>query len=375
MPSLDSPRLPIQKTQRSRTLTRVTALVFWLYAFLVSIGMLGSSFKLFSGGFVGNLIDIATNPLVGLFQGILITTLVQSSSTTTSLVVALVGAGTMDIATAIPIVMGANIGTSVTNTLVSLGHISRGKEFKRAFAASTIHDFFNLFAVIALFPLQIATNFLGRISSFLAISFQEAGGLTFASPLKMITGPVVSTMARLLEHHPWVLLVVSLAIMFASLRYLVVTLKGLVLTKIESFFDQTLFRNAGRALVFGLLVTVLVQSSSITTSLAVPLAGAGILTLRQIFPYTLGANVGTTITAMLAALSVGEISAVTVAFAHFLFNICGIVIIWPLRPIRAIPIRMAEGFAELAVRNKWIPVVYILVGFYAIPFVAILVLR
>ncbi|MCP4899353.1 MAG: hypothetical protein GY906_20505 [bacterium] len=375
MPNLDHPGSALQETQRSRTLTRVATLIFWLYAFLVSIGMLGSSFKLFSGGFVGNLIDIATNPLVGLFQGILITTLVQSSSTTTSLVVALVGAGTMDIATAIPIVMGANIGTSVTNTLVSLGHISHGKEFKRAFAASTIHDFFNLLAVVALFPLQIATNFLGKASTFLANSFQEAGGLTFASPLKIITSPVVSGATKICENHPWVLLVVSLLIMFASLRFLVVTLKGLVLTKIESFFDQTLFRNAGRALVFGLLVTVLVQSSSITTSLAVPLAGAGILTLRQIFPYTLGANVGTTITAMLAALSVGEISAVTVAFAHLLFNISGIVLIWPFRPIRLIPLRMAEGFSELAVRNRWIPVAYILIGFYAIPFVAILVLR
>ncbi len=375
MPTLDHPGSPIGSVQRQRTLVRVTALIFWLYAFLVSIGMLGSSFKLFSGGFVGNFIDIATNPLVGLFQGILITTLMQSSSTTTSLVVALVGAGTMDIATAIPIVMGANIGTSVTNTLVSLGHISHGKEFKRAFAASTIHDFFNLLAVVVLFPLQIATNFLGKASVFLANSFQEAGGLTFASPLKIITSPVVAGAARVLEHHPWVLLVVSLMIMFASLRFLVVTLKGLVLAKIESFFDQTLFRNAGRALVFGLLVTVLVQSSSITTSLAVPLAGAGILTLHQIFPYTLGANVGTTITAMLAALSVGEISAVTVAFAHLLFNICGIVLIWPLRPIRMIPRRMAERFSDLAVHNRWIPVVYILIAFYAIPFMAILVLR
>ncbi len=97
-------------------------------------------------------------------------------------------------------------------------------------------------------------------------------------------------------------------------------------------------------MLFGLLITVLVQSSSITTSLAVPFAGAGILTLIQIFPYTLGANIGTTITAMLAALAVGEISAVTVAFAHLLFNICGIALIWPLPAIRRIPLRLAEEF-------------------------------
>jgi len=356
-------------------LASVSALSVLLYAFLVSIGMLGKAFKLFSGGFVGGLIESASNPIVGLFQGILVTTLVQSSSTTTSLVVALVASGTMPIATAIPVVMGANIGTSVTNTLVSLGHLARGREFRRAFAASTIHDFFNIVVVLILFPLQVATNFLGILSERLAETFQSVGGLTFASPLKLLTGPVVKTVASAFEHHPWMLLVLSLVIMFGSLRYLVTTLKGLVLSRIEQFFDRTLFRNAGLAMLFGLMVTVLVQSSSITTSLAVPLAGAGILTLAQIFPYTLGANVGTTVTAILAALSVGEISALSVAFAHLLFNISGILCVWPIPAIRRIPLRMAERFAVISADHKWIPLVYIVVVFYAVPLAVIMLLR
>jgi sodium-dependent phosphate cotransporter len=163
--------------------------------------------------------------------------------------------------------------------------------------------------------------------------------------------------------------------MAASLRYLVVALKKIVLGRVEAFFDQTLFANAGRAMLFGLLITVLVQSSSITTSLAVPLAGAGILTLVQIFPYTLGTNVGTTITAMLAALAVGEISAVTVAFAHLLFNVCGIAVIWPIPAIRRIPLRLAGDFAAIAADHRWLAVAYIAVFFYAVPFAAILILR
>ena len=357
------------------TLPRVLALMLLLYAFLVSIGMLGKAFKMFSGGFVDGLIESASNPLLGLFVGILATTLVQSSSTTTSLVVAMVGSGSMPIHTAIPIVMGANIGTSVTNTLVSLGHIGRGREFERAFAASTVHDFFNILAVVILFPLQVSTNFLGRLSSLLTELFQEVGGLTFASPLKAVTGPAVKAAAHLLDGHPWILLILALVMMFASLRYLVVALKSIVLGRVEAFFDQTLFANAGRAMLFGLFITVLVQSSSITTSLAVPLAGAGILTLIQIFPYTLGANIGTTITAILAALAVGEISAVTVAFAHLLFNICGIALIWPLPAVRWIPLRIAEGFAAVAANHRWIAVAYILVCFYAVPFTAIFLLR
>jgi len=369
---------PLNDTRRSGwqgTGARVLTLLLLLYAFLVSIGMLGKAFKMFSGGFVGDLIASASNPLLGLFVGVLATTLVQSSSTTTSLVVALVGGGGMPIETAIPIVMGANIGTSVTNTLVSLGHISRGREFKRAFAASTVHDFFNIIAVIALFPFQVATNFLGVLSSRLATLFQEVGGLTFASPLKMLTSPAVKAAASLLEGHPWLMLICALIIMFSSLRYLVVALKSIIIGRVETFFDSTLFANAGRAMFFGLLITVLVQSSSITTSLAVPLAGAGVLTLIQIFPYTLGANIGTTITAILAALAVGEVSAVTVAFAHLLFNICGIVLVWPLPAIRNIPLRMAGGFAAIAADHRWVAIGYIVICFYVVPFTAILLLR
>jgi len=171
------------------------------------------------------------------------------------------------------------------------------------------------------------------------------------------------------------LLLLALAIMFASLRFLVTTLRSLVLTRIESFFDLVIFKNAGRAMLFGVVITVLVQSSSITTSLVVPLAGAGILTLRQIFPYTLGANVGTTITAMLAALTVGEIGAVTVAFSHLLFNLCGIAAIWPLPMVRNLPLRMAHRLALVSMHNRWVPFVYLTVAFYLAPFLIILMLR
>jgi sodium-dependent phosphate cotransporter len=357
------------------TTLRVIALVAVLYGFLVSIGMIGKAFKMFSGGFVGDLVQSASNPLIGLFVGILVTSLVQSSSTTTSLVVALVGSGTMPAATAIPVVMGANIGTSVTNILVSLGHINRGPEFRRAFAAANVHDFFNVLAVLILFPLQLATNFLGILSTRLAELFYDIGGLTFASPLKLATAPAVDGAARLIGHHPWLMLLVSLTFMFATLRQLVVLLKLLVISRVEALFDQVIFRTAARAMLFGLFVTALVQSSSVTTSLAVPLAGAGILTIQQIFPYTLGANVGTTITAMLAALAVGEVPAVTVALAHMLFNVCGILVIWPVPAIRKLPIVMAEKMTRVAMHSRVIPVVWVLFFFFAVPAAAIFLLR
>lgn len=372
-----NPRLDRAGRQRpwQSTPAKVIYLIATLYAFLVSIGMIGKAFKLVGGGFVDNLILDASNPLIGLFVGILATSIVQSSSTTTSLVVAMVGSGVMPVETAIPVVMGANIGTTVTNYLVSLGHVTQGREFARAIAASNVHDFFNILVVLILFPLQLVTNFLGIASSYLAGLFQQVGGDTFTSPLKIVIAPAVNAAVAFFADFPWLLMAFAVVVMFASLRYLVVILRGLVIERIESLFDRTIFKNAGRAMAFGVAITVLVQSSSITTALAVPLAGAGILTLQQIFPYALGANVGTTITAILAAFAVGEISALTVAFAHLLFNVIGIAVIWPIPSVRKIPIDLAEWLAEATRKNRMVPLAFVIAVFYLVPVITIVILR
>jgi sodium-dependent phosphate cotransporter len=164
------------------------------------------------------------------------------------------------------------------------------------------------------------------------------------------------------------MLIISVILLFVALRYIVANLKKLVIGKVESFFNKNLFKNAFRAMILGLIMTVAVQSSSITTSLAVPLAGAGILTLIQIFPFTLGANVGTTITAMLAALVTADPAAITVAFAHLLFNIFGIILVWP---IRRVPIFMATTLAEWATKSRLIPLAYVTVVFFVIPLILI----
>ena len=98
-----------------------------------------------------------------------------------------------------------------------------------------------------------------------------------------------------------------------------------------------------------MLMTFVVQSSSVTTSLIVPLAGAGIVKLRKIYPYTLGANIGTTGTALLAALATGNPVAVTAAFAHLVFNIFGIIIFYPLK---VIPLTLAEKTSAFVSRSR-----------------------
>lgn len=346
---------------------RALGVVGILYAFLVSIGLIGAAFKLFGSSFAQEIIQFTTSPFIGLFIGILTTSLVQSSSATTSLVVGMVAGDVLTVTNAIPIIMGSNIGTSVTNTLVSLGHIGRKQEFRLAFAASTMHDFFNILAVLILFPLEYFTGFLSRASGLLGSLFQQSGGMTFANPLKMATDPAIKLIVNLAFHHPVLILFISFVLLFLSLKFLSSMLRGIFLHRAESFFAQRLFRTAGQGFLFGMVLTMLVQSSSITTSMVIPLAAAGMLSLRQIYPYTLGANVGTTITAILASLVTSAVAPVTVAFSHLLFNVFGIALIVSIKGIRHLPVSLAERLAEVACERRWVALAYILVVFFLVP--------
>jgi sodium-dependent phosphate cotransporter len=272
-------------------------------------------------------------------------------------------------------IMGANIGTTVTNTIVSVGHINRGREFQRALEASTVHDFFNLLSVAILFPLEqrfhmiqrsaesIATMMFGKIHSIQV--------LQGSSPIKVAIKSGSKVVEGISFGNDVVYLVLSVLLTFLMLYALVKLLRSLVLKKIEVFFDQYIFKTALRGFIFGILFTVMVQSSSITTSLVVPLAGAGVLNLRQIFPFTLGANVGTTVTALLAAIT-GTVSALIAAISHLIFNLFGILLIYPVPFLRDIPIRLAERIAAAAVKKKYLPVLYLGIVFVLIPLTVII---
>ena len=142
----------------------------------------------------------------------------------------------------------------------------------------------------------------------------------------------------------------------------------------SNFLINIFFKTAIRGILFGMLLTIMVQSSSITTSTIVPLAGAGVLTLRQVYPFTLGANIGTTITAILAALTL-NVTALVAAFAHLFFNLFGILIIYVNPLFRDIPINLANWISEVAIKNKFIPLVYLVCFFFLLPFLIILIGR
>lgn len=335
-----------------------------LYLFLLSITLLGSTFKLFGKGFAETIFQSTTNPVLGLMIGMLSTAIVQSSSTTTSLVVRLVASGVIPLANAIPMVMGANIGTSVTNIIVSLGHISRRDEFQRAFTGSMLHDFFNVCAVAVLLPLEHYFHLIEKSARVLQHLFSDFGGLKFSSFLGTVTKPVAEWIIYVTGENPYVAVILALIMMFVALGYIVKVMKTLVLSRVEKFFQRYVFRTPILSFLLGAVITVLVQSSSITTSIVVPLLGAGVLNVVQIYPYLLGANIGTTITAFLASFVTGSPDAVAVAFAHLVFNMFGIAIFWPLKRI---PIFLAETLGKLTTKSKLVPIAYIIVVFFLIP--------
>ena len=133
-------------------------------------------------------------------------------------------------------------------------------------------------------------------------------------------------------------------------------MRKLVADRIEASLNRVLGKGAGTvAMLLGLVITISVQSSSITTSIMIPLAAAGVVTLRNIYPVTLGANVGTTITALLAALATSRPEALTVAIVHTLFNVGGIVLLYPMPYVRDIPIRLAEISLRLLLTEELLP--------------------
>ncbi len=355
---------------------KVAGVVLSLYLFLVGINGLSTAIKHLGGDFAEKMLSTTSNPFIALFIGILSTTIFQSSSTTTSLIVGMVSSGALTLGGAIPMIMGANIGTTVTNIIVSIGHINRGNEFKRAFAAATVHDFFNVFAVILLFPIEIAFGLLEKTASGLASFLFGTVSVSneFNSPIKVGIKWGVHHIESLCFENNIVFIILSVLLTFAMLYSIVKLLRSLVLDNVQQFFDQYIFKTAIRGILFGMLLTIMVQSSSITTSTIVPLAGAGVLTLRQVYPFTLGANIGTTITAILAALTL-NVTALVAAFAHLFFNLFGILIIYVNPLFRDIPINLANWISEVAIKNKFIPLVYLVCFFFLLPFLIIFIGR
>jgi len=364
---------------RFRTPVRLLLLMFLLFVFLVGVKGMGDGFKLLGRDVLEKFFTATENPFMGLIIGILATSLVQSSSVTTSMIVGLVASpeNPLPIANAVPMIMGANIGTTVTNMIVSLAHMGRREEFRRAFAVATVHDFFNIMAVAILLPLELATGYLQKTSGLFVSVVSRLTGAEYESPVRVAIAEGVHPLKELTavifgspQGQGILLACISGGLIFIALFALVRVMRSVMMTRVETYINRFVGGPALLAIAVGSVVTVMVQSSSITTSLLVPLAGAGLLTAQQAFPLTIGANLGTTVTALLASLAVSGVNAeagIHIALVHLLFNLTGAVIIFPVRAIRRIPVAGAEWIAAVTARSRRWALLYVFGVFYGIP--------
>ena len=380
--------MPQSSSQASPSpLARLATVLLLLYGFLIGVKGLGEGFKLLGGDFLELIFSATDSPFIGLVVGILATTIVQSSSVTTSMIVGLVAApeSPLPLANAVPMIMGANIGTTVTATVVSLAHMGRREEFERAFPVAVCHDVFNYLTVLVLLPLELFTGFLQRTAVGLGTLLEGSGGFDYDSPFAVVLSGTLDPVERLAawlfpvsQAQGVALVVFAGGLIFTTLLLLVRVMRSLVRTRVELLVTNALGSSAVFSMLVGVAVTVMVQSSSITTSLLVPLGAAGLLRLEQALPITIGANVGTTVTALLAALAVSGPNAIyglEIALVHLLFNLTGTLIIYPLKVTRSVPLRAARHLTTLALRSRKLTLLWVAILFYGVPALLLVVDR
>ncbi|CAL1543963.1 unnamed protein product [Lymnaea stagnalis] len=480
---------PAQKLMRLLSiLMKCLLLMSILYFFVCSLGLMEDSFQLLGGRAAGETFrnsDVLSNPIAGLMIGVLATVLVQSSSTATSIVVAMVASEVIPIRAAIPVIMGTNVGTSVTSTLVSLAQAGDRTEFRRAFAGATVHDMFNWSAVLVLLPLEIATSYLYYLTKAIVqmmnvhtenykIELLTAITKPFTELIVEINREIITDIAMdpnvtqessvmkrwcqvtivektvsVMRYNPvlvdcsqvhrdspfyasctnigntgrpgvpnivglymgWndtevvnttlhrtrcenhslfalsdipdkpagaILLIVSIVIILASLFGIVKILNSLLKGSVAKVINKTMNADfPGRlayftgyvALLVGCGMTMLIQSSSVFTSTLTPLVGVGIVSIDRMYPMTLGSNIGTTVTGILAAMSIrGQFvaQALQIALCHLFFNISAVLIFYPV-PFMRIPIPMAKTLGRITSKYRWFAGVYLFGMFLIIP--------
>ena len=411
----------------------IFGILHFFYFFLLGLYLMQSSARVMSGCSVGHLFGEDTNPITGLMTGMLSTVLLQSASATCSIIVSLAGEE-ISLQQGIFMVMGANIGSTVTNTLVALGHYGDDLQYERAFAGATLHDMFNLMSVAVLFPLEVMTGYLNALSGAIVENSDVKDGKKWRSPIKKIVSPVgkriiisnrrvpkyvagghkdcqdfypnqckdgtptykscgghfgliacskrddfcplfFSKDATLKDDRVsgGVVFLLSLLLLFASLIGIVTILQKLFVGMSSRVVYAVTKANGYFAMILGAGLTMLVQSSSITTSILTPLVAMGLIRLDQMYPLTLGANLGTAFTTIMAAMVSDLWDALHVALAHLFFNVTGIVIFYPLPMLRRLPLVAAQRLGRATRLWPLFPLLYVLGIFILFPMVALFI--
>lgn len=358
------------KTEVRRTLSLVFLIGGSILLFLFSLDLMVSSLRHLGSDTARSVIEATENPFTALFVGLLVTALIQSSSTTTALTVAMVASGAISFQSAIPVIMGANVGTTITSTIVSLGFINKKKEFKRAVAGGTYHCFFNLLTLFVLFPLEFYYGFLSTLSAWVGGAIFpafESAAVPTPGVAWSLFGSITDFLVNAISNGA-VLTVLSFILLVISILIFRKLISDLLKAQSPEAFSKFFFAGEFKSFFWGVVTTAAIRSSTITTSLVVPMVAKKIVKMRMAAPFIMGANMGTTITAFIAALLNSNNSAINIALAHFLFNFIGVLLFFPIPALKEVPIRLSVSLGKLTLRYRIAGFVFILLTFFIIPF-------
>ncbi len=360
-------------TDRNKQLSVARALVriiLTLAFFLFCIRLMVTSLGGFAGSFQENILSSSLDPFIGLFIGLLVTAIIQSSSTTSTMVVALVATGTLTIEEAIPVIMGANIGTTLTSTIVALGFISDKVAFRKAVSAGVIHDFYNIILVIILFPLEYYYGLLSGVSIKLQELIFGAKSVSAGQDMKwFLDFGITNSMADLIQNNV-VLILLSFVLLFVSIKMLTSVIQKTVIGDSKNRLRKFVFQNPGKSFGWGVLITSAIQSSSVSTSLLVPLVATKKVRLVNALPFIIGANLGTTLTALIAASFSSE-TAMSIAIAHLLFNLSGAILFMLSSALRQSLVNFTKRFSTIISGKRVMGLAYVIITFFLLPFILI----
>ncbi|XP_047736597.1 sodium-dependent phosphate transport protein 2B [Hyalella azteca] len=348
-----------------------------LYFFICSLNFLSTSFRLLAGKTTGAVLQnkYINNPIVGLMIGIMVTVLVQSSSTSTSIIVSMVNSGILKVPAAVPMIMGSNVGTSVTNTIVSLTQMGDRDVFRRAFAGATVHDMFNWLAVLVLLTVEIISGKLRCLCTGLVTNdwSKIAGG--DVKLLNVITDPFTKTIIQLERKvlEGWSNNNPSYDNVSSLLKHgcLKDVNKRSIPGSCGYVFEGTTMSDTvvGIILLMASLLVLCVALVLIVKILSSIMKGLGLITVDRSYPLTLGSNIGTTTTALLAAVAgtgAGIKNSIQIALVHLFFNIFGIIMFYPI-PFTRLPIVLAKGLGNITAKYRWFAVLYLIFTFFLMP--------
>lgn len=362
--------LVTDKDKQFSVAKRACQIILTLAFFLFSIKLMVTSLGGFAASFQENILSSSLDPFIGLFIGLLVTAIIQSSSTTSTMVVAMVATGNLTIQEAIPIIMGANIGTTLTSTIVSLGFISDKKAFRKAVSAGVIHDFYNIILVLILFPLEYYYGVLSGVSIELQQQIFGSHAATSGESWKwFLDFGITDGIAGLIQNNV-ALMIVSFALLFTSIKMLTGFIQKTVIGDSKNKLRKYVFQKPAKSFGWGILITSAIQSSSVSTSLLVPLVATRKIRLKNAFPFIIGANLGTTLTALIAA-SFSSDTAMSIAIAHLLFNLSGALLFMLSAGLRTAFVNFIGRFSSLLTKKRVVGLAYVIVTFFLLPFLLI----